>query len=231
MPDVLLLELDGVLLDDAAIRLCALREALREALGEPAVGDAELAERAALHAIGPAAAAAASHVAPLDPTARDLVALRAEQAYERRLATGVTLLDGALRFLQHASAGARLALVTGAPRRRAESMLALAGLADYFATIVTADDVLDPKPAPEAHRAALARLARRAPVRRAVALEGTRDGIRAARAAGVAVLAVGPLPSHVALEADGALPTLDGVTLADVARLAGADAGAGREGR
>ena len=57
--DVLLLELDGVLLDDAPARHAALQEALRPASGDESVPEAEsLAELLALHAVGPAAAAA-----------------------------------------------------------------------------------------------------------------------------------------------------------------------------
>jgi beta-phosphoglucomutase-like phosphatase (HAD superfamily) len=47
----------------------------------------------------------------------------------------------------------------------------------------------------------------------ALALEDGPIGIRSARAAGVRCLAVGALPAHRAMQAEGLLPTLRGHTL------------------
>ncbi|NUQ13132.1 MAG: HAD family phosphatase, partial [Gemmatimonadaceae bacterium] len=72
-----------------------------------------------------------------------------------------------------------------------------------------------PKPSPEPYRLALARVQRaRARVVRGtvVAIEDGRPGILSARAAGVACVAVGDVPAHVALEADGYVPSIAGLT-------------------
>jgi len=225
MPDVLLLELDGVLLDVAAPRRDVLRREL-EAAGVR-LDEQALAELLATHDVaGAVAAAAARAEPPLDATAIDLVVLRGERALETRIASGASLVTGAARFVGAAQAAARLALASAAPRRRVEQALALAGLADAFETVVTADDVLDPPPSPALFRAALERLARRRAVdpARAVALVGTGAGIRAARAAGLRVAAVGALPPHLAVEADAFLPTLEDVTPATLDQLVGSGA-------
>jgi beta-phosphoglucomutase-like phosphatase (HAD superfamily) len=213
MPDVLLLELDGVLLDLAAPR----RDLMRRELA--AVGirldESELADLLSSHGLAGAAAAVADRAdAPLDATAVELLGLRAERALEAHLASGASLLPGAARFVTAAQGQTRLALATAAPRRRVDRTLALAGLADAFETIVTADDVLDLPPSPSLLQLAVERLARRRAVApaRALVLAGTRAGIRAARGAGLRVVAVGAIPPHVAVEADGYLATLEDLT-------------------
>jgi len=89
-------------------------------------------------------------------------------------------------------------------------VLGLSGLHDAFEVIVCADDVLDNKPAPESYARALARLQSRRPLARdrVLALEDALPGILAARAAGVRCLAVGDVPAHQAVEADGLVPSL-----------------------
>jgi HAD superfamily hydrolase (TIGR01509 family) len=59
-------------------------------------------------------------------------------------------------------------------------------LLDLFDAVVTADDVAQPKPAPDGYRLALNRLAQ-APSH-ALAIEDTDEGIQAARAAGIAYI-------------------------------------------
>jgi beta-phosphoglucomutase len=74
--------------------------------------------------------------------------------------------------------------------------------------------VREPKPSEEGYVAALARLHRRAvlaPIA-CVALEDSIAGIRAARRAGLRCVAVGALPVHRALEADGVVASLVGIT-------------------
>ena len=83
---------------------------------------------------------------------------------------------------------ARTALVTTSDRRNTTAVLSALGLADAFDTTVTADDVARTKPDPEGYRLALDRLGV-APAG-ALAVEDSPAGIRAALAAGIAVLAV-----------------------------------------
>ena len=209
-----LFELEGVLVDTHATR----REALCRALADDGVHlapdrfDAWLAglpvEQAVAEAVRrltaeqPAAAA-------LDETARELIALRAERAAAGRLAAGASLAPGVRATLDALAGSMRLALVTRARRREVDAVLALSGLEAHFSTVVTADDVRSPKPAPDGHRAALARLARyEVGPSGVVAFEDARPGVDAARAAAVRVVLV-------AAAADTQTPTTHGA----VARL------------
>ena len=80
------------------------------------------------------------------------------------------------------------AVVTTSGARNAALVLGALGLADLFDVVVTADDVGRTKPDPEGYRLALARTASAA--ERSVAVEDSPAGVRAAVAAGLAVVAV-----------------------------------------
>jgi len=83
-------------------------------------------------------------------------------------------------------------VVTRAPSRIADDVLALAGLDGMVRVVVAAEHVAAPKPSPAGHLRALARLGRTGPIapERVVAIEDGPDGIVAATAAGVLALGV-----------------------------------------
>jgi beta-phosphoglucomutase-like phosphatase (HAD superfamily) len=100
----------------------------------------------------------------------------------------------------------------------------MSGIEFEFDCVVTADDVpAAEKPESLAYQTALARLSRRRPMRArdAIALEDGRAGITAARRAGIRCVAVGSMPAFRALDADGYLPALRGVTLETLDTLGG----------
>ena len=191
MPEAVLIELEGVVVETRALRAESLRRGL-EAIGIP------------------------DGTEP-DETERDLVALVAEREFAARASAGLSLVDGAKASILAMHAQTRLAVVTRASRRIADLVLELGDIADAFDCVITVEDVRRPKPAPEAYELALARLGRRRPVAResCLALEDGPDGIRAARAAGVPCVAVGPITVDEAF-ATGAhawLPSLRGQSL------------------
>jgi HAD superfamily hydrolase (TIGR01509 family) len=199
------------------------REALARALADEGLSpDARTLDTVAAL---PTRAAAATAVARArrggDDTAVELATLRAERHFAALIGKGVSLAPGARELLGAAAGVARLGLVTRASRREVEFVLALAGLDGAFECIVAAEDVASPKPSPEGYRRALERLARRraAPPAGALALEDAAAGVRAARAAGVACVAVGPFAAYEALEADAAVPSLAGHSLSTLAAL------------
>jgi len=194
MLDAVLLEWEGVLADTTVAR----REAMRRALADEGVQPDAL--------VG-------------DPALADLVALRATRAFAERIGKGLVLLPGARAFVERVQIASRVAIVTSATRAETEFMLSLAGLDGAVATIVSADDMLD---GVATFERAIAQLARVRPVKRdhVVALASTSSALHAARAADVRTIAVAA-PAHVALDANGALSSIDGVTVADLARLAG----------
>jgi len=220
MVDAVLLEWDGVLADTGAARLDALLRALADE------GVAWSIEAHDEHCAGldvhRAASVAVERTGGDDPALVDLVVLRASRAFTERLARGVTLAPGAAEFLTAAEPRARLAIVSRATRAETDLFLRLSSLDGLMACVFTADDVLQPPPAAELYEQAAAHLARTRRTRRehTVAMVNGTPSIRAARAAGVRVLAVG-VPAHVALDADGATPGLVALELDELARLVG----------
>lgn len=220
MVDAVLLEWDGVLADTGAAR----RDALLCALADEGIAfSAESYDARCTGLEVPQAARAALALEPeSDPALVDLIALRAERAFTERLARGVTLATGALEFLRVTEPRARLAITSRATRAETELFLRLSGLDGMMACVFTADDVPQPPPAPDLYEQASGHLARTRRTRRehTVALANAVASIRAARSAGLHVLAVGA-PAHVALDADGATSDLASLTLEELATLVG----------
>ena len=220
-----LMELEGVLVETHALRRAALVQALDErgAMLSPADFDDHCHGLPVRLAIAAAISARALEPA-LDPTDADLAAVRAEAHFLSAIGTGVRLVEGARDALETLRPAAVLAIVTRASRREADAMLAMSGFQFHFDCIVTSDDVpAAEKPEPLAYQTALARLSRRRPVlaRDAIALEDGRAGITSARRAGIRCVAVGAMPAFRALDADGYLPQLRGVTIEMLDTLGG----------
>ncbi len=220
MVDAVLLEWEGVLADTASAR----RDALLRALAEEGVrfGATDYEVHCAGRVARAAAVAALACLGRTDATLADLVALRATRAFAERLGKGFALLPGALEFMEQVQLGSRIAVVTTATRAETEFVLRLAELDGAVSTIVSADDELDPPSSPAMYERALEQLAGRRPVRRdhAVAIVPTAHALRAARLAGVRTVAL-DVPAHVAVDADGAVDTLRGLSLLDLAGLSG----------
>ncbi|HVX41795.1 MAG TPA: HAD hydrolase-like protein [Gemmatimonadaceae bacterium] len=219
MVDVALFELENVLFDTRELRRSAVTEACA-AHGIVAAAEPDQLERASAHAAIQAILTAngIGH----DDVLIDLIARRAERAFSARLAQrGAVLAPGAAPFVADAASAARLAVVTRASRGDAELLLRLSGLDGAFSVVITSSEVLDAKPSPEGHRAALERMARQRPVRHgaAIALEDGSAGIRAARAAGARCVAAGDVPAHVAMEADAYLASLAETSLGALDKL------------
>lgn len=215
-----LLEFEGILADTSPHRLAALREAL--SADGLALDDDTWAEHChGLSADASVVAARRALGAPDDPTTADIARLRAERAFTARISRGLLMQPGGLALIQALRTQARLALVTRAARRDVDFVLTLAGVADAFTCVVTADDKVEGKPSAAPYALALERLSRTTPVlpADALAFEDARPGIRAARAAGVRVVAVGPLPVHHAVEADTYYPTLSGLSFDEMRAL------------
>ena len=86
----------------------------------------------------------------------------------------------------------RIGLASNSPRFLVDDALATAGLAGAFETIVTSDDVEHAKPAPDIYLLACERLG--VDPSEAVALEDSASGVTAAKAAGLACIAVPSSP-------------------------------------
>ncbi|HUF06910.1 MAG TPA: HAD family phosphatase [Candidatus Binatia bacterium] len=115
----------------------------------------------------------------------EMVALMHERVRQQVDARpGAVELVDALRAVD----GVRLGLASNSPLFLVDDALATAGLSDAFEAIVTADDVEHAKPAPDIYLLACARLG--VSPSEAIALEDSASGVTAAKAAGLACIAV-----------------------------------------
>jgi HAD superfamily hydrolase (TIGR01509 family) len=126
---------------------------------------------------------------------------------------GVAPRPGALELLERlAGAGVPVAVASNSPREFVQRTLGGAGLLDgRFETVVSVEDVSQPKPAPDIYLEACRRL--RADPGRCAALEDSTTGVAAAMAAGMYVIGVpyfagGALPGSDLLVASLADPTV-----------------------
>jgi beta-phosphoglucomutase-like phosphatase (HAD superfamily) len=219
--DTVLMEFEGVLADTGPARRDALCTVLREdgiAL-EPTDYDAACAGLGAADAVRAATKLAGRS---LDETALDLMAMRVERAFASHVGKGVVLVDGAREAVERLASRARLGIVSRASRNDISLILSLARLEHAFTCVIGADGTSAPKPSPAPYRVALRRLAQQRPVPPngvVVALEDTLHGIRAARSAGLRTVAVGTLPAHIAMEADGYLSGLAGIGASTIQQL------------
>ena len=213
MFQAVLFEIEGVLADTRTFRQRALQETFAQ--DGIRISETEFEGYADLPVRGAVAAAYRAAAIGADDTAVELGTLRAERRFAEYLGLGFTMIDGARELVAHLAGRTRLGVVTRANRREADQILSLAGLEFAFECVVTSDHVAALKPSPEAYATALRTMCRLRPLRadQALALEDGPVGIRAARAAGLRCLAVGALPAHRAMEAEGLVPTLRGHSL------------------
>lgn len=108
---------------------------------------------------------------------------------KERMAEAVPVKSGAHEMLAELRArGIPAAVATSSRAPHALSHLGAAGLVGHFATIVTRDDVANPKPHPEPYLTAARRIGM-APGR-CLAVEDSHSGVRAAHAAGMQTIMV-----------------------------------------
>lgn len=225
---VLLVEFEGVVADTAAARRSALVESLAV---EAITVDDRLLDLAAGYSTEEAVRRVRRAAGAIeDETAVELGRLRAERAFAARAGKGLRLAPDVRAALERLAAHCRISLVTRASRREVEFILDLAGFEGIFRPIITVEDVTPAKPAREPWLAALARVGQLFPGQqlRALAVEDTAVGLRAARAAGIASVGVGPIPAHEALEGDAWVGSLADLTPERVRALTHVSAGGRR---
>jgi HAD superfamily hydrolase (TIGR01509 family) len=130
------------------------------------------------------------------------VVRRMEALYRQHL----PIIDGAREAVSALAAHWRLGLASSANRQLIELVLDLAGIREYFAVAVSAEEVDHGKPAPDVYLEAAMRIGVRP--RSCAAVEDSTNGLRAAASAGMLVIAV---PNREFP------PTADALRLADVA--------------
>jgi HAD superfamily hydrolase (TIGR01509 family) len=112
------------------------------------------------------------------------------------------LIEGAVEAVQRLAAAFPLAVASSSNRPLIEAVLEQAEIAELFAAVVSSEEVARGKPAPDVYLEAARRLGVEAD--RCAAVEDSSNGIRAAHAAGMRVLALPnahypPAPDALAL--------------------------------
>jgi HAD superfamily hydrolase (TIGR01509 family) len=138
-----------------------------------------------------------------------IVVERMEERYRRQL----PLVDGAVEAVRRLARWP-LGLASSSNRPLIDLALELMGIAELFRATVSSEEVERGKPAPDVYLEAARRLGVRP--EHAVAVEDSASGIRSAKAAGMAVIAVPnahfPPPEEVLELADLMLESLAGLT-------------------
>jgi HAD superfamily hydrolase (TIGR01509 family) len=114
------------------------------------------------------------------------------------------LIDGAVEAVRRQAREFRLGIASSSNRPLIETVLERAGIADLFEAVVSSEEVARGKPAPDVYVEAMRRLG--IEPRAAAAIEDSSNGIRAAHAAGMRVIALPnahypPAPDAFALAA------------------------------
>ena len=105
-----------------------------------------------------------------------------------RYRSQLPLIDGAVEAVRRLAAELPLAVASSSNRPLIEAVLETAGIADAFAVTVSSEEVERGKPAPDVYLEAARRLG--VPPERCAAVEDSSNGLRAAHAAGMRVLAL-----------------------------------------
>ena len=123
------------------------------------------------------------------------------------------LIDGAIEAVRRLAPVFRLGLASSSNRPLIQTVLSTSGMASLFESTVSSEEVERGKPAPDVFLEAARRL--HMPPERCAAVEDSANGIRAARAAGMRVIAI---PNRRYLPPSDALALADSVltSLADL---------------
>ena len=183
MPDAVVFDLDGLLLESEQVWSAAKKELTRERGGTWK----ESAERAMLGMSSPEWSRYMHDElgVPLEPDAISAEVVRLLAEHYRRDLPLLPGADGAVRRLAERWP---LGLASSSNREIIDLVLDLTGWTELFAVTVSSEEVARGKPAPDVYLEAVRRLG--VAPERSVAIEDSRAGILSALAAGLAVVAI-----------------------------------------
>jgi HAD superfamily hydrolase (TIGR01509 family) len=146
-----------------------------------------------------------------------LTALRVRYAHH------LVVYPGAREAVAALAGRYRLGVASSSPRELVETALQVAGMSEWFFALVSSDEVARGKPEPDVYLEACSRLG--SEPCRAAGIEDSTNGIRAAAAAGLAVIAIPnpefPPPPDVVGLAEKVLTSISGLTVETVESLMG----------
>lgn len=197
MPRAVLFDFNGVLVDDEPIHY----QTLRRVLAEEGIGldeEGYYRDYVGFDDRGAFRHALEAHGRNVEEESIAELCRRKARLYRRHADEhGLPTFPGALELARRLAARIPLGIVSGALRAEIVAFLRAEALLELFDPVVSADDVAASKPDPEGYRTGL-RLLRRRPElagttlepASVLAIEDTPAGLEAARAAGLATLAV-----------------------------------------
>lgn len=148
------------------------------------------------------------------PIPEQLLRERLQAAFDRQ---PPVVMPGVHTVLHALSGRLPLAVASNGPTELVHSALQQAGLLEHFTTVVTADMVTSPKPAPHVYQHACQRL--HVDPTDAIAFEDSPTGARSARDAGLIVVGVGIRGQAARTIVDLGVPRLDDPKLLDLLGL------------
>jgi HAD superfamily hydrolase (TIGR01509 family) len=188
VPDAVILDLDGVLLDSEQLWNRAKAEIVEQTGGRWR----EDAPRAMM-GMSSTEWARYMHDELEVPLEAEEINRRVVKRMEELYRTELPLLPGALQVVEATRRRWPLGLASSSNREIIDLFLTEAALGDAFAAVVSSEEVERGKPAPDVYLETARRMGVRA--ERSVAVEDSSNGLRAAVAAGMAVIAV-PNPHY-----------------------------------
>ncbi|OQW62646.1 MAG: hypothetical protein A4S17_01260 [Proteobacteria bacterium HN_bin10] len=216
----LLFDFDGVIADSEPVHYAALRQVLAE-IGIDLTEADYYEHYLGFDDKGCFTAALTAQGRPLSPSIIDDLVRRKAALFLTHIRQHLVIFPGVREMVRAAAGRFRLAIVSGALRHEIELILEQAGIRKEFEHITSSEDIRRGKPDPEGFLHALAALNRSAHSEASplaagdcLVIEDSIPGIRAARAAGMKVLAVANTHSLQNLgEADALATTLVGTDL------------------
>lgn len=224
-----LFDFNGVLVNDEPLHLRLFQRVLEEEgielFPEPEYWEryVGLDDRAAFRALLERAGES-----PDEPRLMRLIARKSSYYQEEIRRAGYPFFPGAADLVRAlAGTGLQLGIVSGALREEVEGALAQEGLRSAFKVLVTADDVAESKPDPEGYRRGVEALNTEPPLperllhpHEVLAVEDTPAGLAAARAVGLATLALAQTyPAAELAAADRVAERIGGLTVEEVLQV------------
>src|SRR6478672_7617147 len=188
MPEAVLFDLDGVIVDSES----AWAEAKHDLVDEAGGSWKPEATRAMLGMSSPEWSRYLREELGV-PLSVEEISSAVVATLERRYRQALPLIPGAVDAVRRIAGGWRLGLASSSNREIIDLVLEHAGLTDAFAVTVSSEEVARGKPAPDVYVEAARRLG--VAPGRCLAIEDSASGIRAAKAAGMRTLAI-PNPRY-----------------------------------
>jgi beta-phosphoglucomutase len=218
MLKAIIFDFNGVIIDDEPLHFAAMRETVAD-LGIRLTREDYWNKYLPFDDTECLEAICRDHSFQLDESTRREALARKGRNYQQLLMGGFPLFPGAAQFVQAAAGRYPVALASGARRTEIESALESTGLKRYFTVIVAAEDFDLGKPNPESFLLALKWLnaaMNTSPILpgECLVIEDSVGGVRGARAAGMACMAVtSSYPREALRAANRVVSTLEDIPL------------------